>query len=94
MVFLQRENKFTEAHHSSFNMVRIDVSGFTFLTDNYCEHSISQILYSKYSVYICIFMYAIYVCMCIYRHTHSPPLTYTFLFLGSCGVLQLNEGEF
>lgn len=94
MVFLQREKKFTESHHSSFNTVWIDVSGFTFLTDNYCEHSISQILYSKYSVHTCIFMYAIYVCMCIYRHAHSSPPSSFFCFLDHVGFCNQTKQSF
>lgn len=72
MVFLQLKNKFTGAHHSSFNMVRIDVSGFTFLTDNYSEHSISQIPCLKYSfIYFWYMVYMwVFVYIDIYIHHH------------------------
>lgn len=63
----------------SFNMVRIDVSGFTFLTGNYCGRSISQFPYLKYflHIYLCVVYMCVYVCV-IDIHIHHHCLLFCF----------------
>ena len=81
VVFLQLENKFTGAPHSSFNMVRIDVSGATFLTDNYSAHSISQIPCLKY--YFLYFLCMVYMWVYVYidKRIHHHCLLFVSLIM-------------
>lgn len=91
MVFLQLKNKFTGTYHSSFNMVSIDGSSFTLLTDNYSEHSISQIPCLKYSFIfpLCMVYMWVFVYIDIYIHHHCF-LFVSLIIWGLCNQTKQN----